>query len=118
MSIKWTTVRTKDNYRFEAYCASREPLTVIVREPPQIDHKLEKSLTNVIESVLERLMSGAGRNEQYIKRSKIYQWCEGEGLFQVSFEFECCPHKGLTVYDVTWHKIADDLKAFKVLYGN
>jgi hypothetical protein len=117
MSIKWTTVRTEDNYRFEAYCASTEPWTVIVREHPQIDHRREKSLTNAIESVLEHLMSGAWYDEQYIKRSKIYQWCEGEGLFQVSFEFERCPHKGLAAYGVKWHKMADDLRAFEVLYG-
>lgn len=117
MSIKWTTVRTQDNYKFEAYCASVEPWIVIVREHPTIDHVYDKSLTNSIELVLEHLMSGAWYDEDYIKRAKIYQWCEGEGLFQLSFEFEPCPHKGLAAYNVNWTKVADDLKAFEVLYG-
>lgn len=117
MAIKWTTVYTHDKYKFEAYCASVEPWTVIVREHPAIDHVYEKSLTNSIEPVLEHLMSGAMFDENYIKRSRIYQWCEGEGLFQLSFEFERCPHKGLAAYNVKWAKVADDLKAFEVLYG-
>lgn len=126
MAIKWTTVYTRDKYKFEAYCASVEPWTVIIREHPAINHVYEKSLTNSIETVLvtnsietvlEHLMSVAMFDENYIKRSRIYQWCEGEGLFQLSFEFERCPHKGLAAYNVKWTKVADDLKAFEVLYG-
>jgi hypothetical protein len=51
---------------------------------------------------------------------QVYQWCESGGLFKVEwllakkFTRDMPPWK---VTDVKWTKIANDLKAFEVLYA-
>lgn len=118
MSIKWTTVYTEKNYRFEAKLLSQSPYTFLLREDPKIDHVYSKSLTNAMDEVLEHLIIGVGPD--ICKTMQVYQWCEGEGLFKIEWYLSKKHTRDMPpwrISDVKWYKIADDLKAFEVLYG-
>ena len=117
MAINWTTFRTEKNYPVDAYCVSAEPWVIIIKEA-NIDHN-HKSLTNSMEKVLEHLILGAGTNA-VAKTMQVYQWCPGEGLFRVEWYLANKITRDMPpwiVTDVKWTKIANDLKAFEVLYG-
>lgn len=118
MAIKWTTVYTEKGYKFNAALVSQSPYTFLVAQHLTLDPSRDLTLTNAIEQVLEHLIIGVG--PELCRDMQVYQWCKGEGLFKV----EWCLSKKFTrdmppwaVTDVKWTKIANDLKAFEVLYA-
>lgn len=122
--IKWTRVTTMNNYPFYAY---RNNLgkgdVIILKEATEElfnsrDPIRNKSLTNNIEECVEHLASFDGYH-RLTTQTKFYQWCQGEGLF----ELELLWIKKITrdfppiaVDRVNWKLVTKDLKHFEVLY--
>jgi len=111
--IKWTRVSTEDHYPFLCYRTKKGYGDVIlIAEPSEWN---SKSLTNNIEKVLTHIIIGLEFGHEIIKNIKFYQWCDGEGLFEITplwiKEFLNRGEKS-----VEWKFISKDLKAFEVLY--
>lgn len=70
------------------------------------------SLTNCIETVIEDLANSYG---EPVKDLDWYQWCEGEGLFELEIGGKVT--RAMPNFQVkSWIRIAKELTAFEVLF--
>lgn len=70
------------------------------------------SLTNAIEGVIEGI---ADRFDEFPKDITWYQWCEGEGLFELELGDKI--NRSMPNFQVkSWIKLSNELTAFEVLF--
>lgn len=112
--MKWTEQR--------AYKITNGALVVNIK---YIDNKIiisehstdGTSLTNCIENVLYDVVLNYSKYTGYTHSVyEYYQWCDGEGLFKL----EIGPKVTRAMPPIkvnSWTKVADDLKAFEVLFA-
>lgn len=85
--------------------------SVVMRE----DHTEGPSLTNTIESAIERII--------YILKEPVtvYQDCGDEGIFQITYSIrfgdQFRPDETLEVGQVSWHYFSKDLTSLELLYA-
>jgi hypothetical protein len=116
MAIDFVLFHTNKNYPVLACCVNTSPWTLVLKQA-NIDHN-HKTLTQSMGEVLEHLIIGGG--PKICDSMQVFQWDENRGLFKIDWMLAKKFTRDMppwTVTNIRWTKIADDLKAFEVLYG-
>jgi hypothetical protein len=117
--IKWNIVFTAKRFAFYAYRTKKGYGNIILLKDIVDFYKSQASLTNRMEEVLEHIAGGAAFGGENLNDIKFYQWCDGEGLFEVipwwvkKITRDMPPFK---LDKIEWKFISKDVKQFEVLY--